>query len=132
MARGPTRSAANGCKEWRLVRRLLLGVDGVVLRAWRHEHRLDGGDRRPDRNREDAPLEARCDMGSDAGPARARPSAACRSACRPGAHDTVERFDATDDPYGPLAKRRRARNAGPSSQSLLRVTEWLRPRPVSS
>ena len=42
--------------ERRLVRRLLLGADGVALRAGRHERDLDGRRRRADRDREDDPV----------------------------------------------------------------------------
>ena len=39
-----------------VVRRLLLGADGVALRAGRHERDLDGGRRRAHRVREDHPV----------------------------------------------------------------------------
>ena len=39
-----------------VVHRLLLGADGVALRARRHEHRLDGGGRRAHRVREALPV----------------------------------------------------------------------------
>ena len=48
--------AADGRQARRLVRRLLLGADGLALRARGHEHRLDGVRRRADRDREDRPV----------------------------------------------------------------------------
>ena len=59
LARRPVRRAADGREERRLVRRLLLGADGVAVRARRHEHRVDGVRRRPDRGREDSPVAPR-------------------------------------------------------------------------
>ena len=46
--------AEHGRPPRRVVRRLLLGADGVAVRARRHEPRLDGVRRRADRAREDA------------------------------------------------------------------------------
>ena len=50
---GSSGCAADGREERRLVRRLLLGADGLAVRARRHERRLDGRRRRADRRRED-------------------------------------------------------------------------------
>ena len=63
---GPGVPAA-GCtadqfQERRLVRRLLLGADGLALCAWHHERRLDGLRRRADRGGEDPPVASGCDL----------------------------------------------------------------------
>lgn len=41
MARWKFRRIVDGHKAWRVLRRLLLGVDGTFVRGGRHEHRLD-------------------------------------------------------------------------------------------
>ena len=87
VARRPVGRAADGCEERRLVRRLLLGADGVAVRAGRHEHRLDGVRRRADRGREDPPVAPRRDLRDGRGPARARRAAARRARRDPGPHD---------------------------------------------
>jgi len=53
--------ARDGRQERRLVRGVLLGADGVAVRARHHEHRLDGLRRGSDRGREAAPMAARGD-----------------------------------------------------------------------
>src|SRR6266536_1918815 len=68
MARGPVGRASNGCPERRLVRWLLLGTHGLVLRARNHERRLDGDGRRTDRDREDAAVAASRDLRNDRHP----------------------------------------------------------------
>jgi Predicted metal-binding integral membrane protein (DUF2182) len=55
LARRLRRRAADGRQERCLVRRLLLGADGVAARAGGHEHRPDGVRRRAQRGREDCP-----------------------------------------------------------------------------
>ena len=74
VARRPRRRAADGRRARRLVRRLLLGADGVAVRARRHEHRLDGVRRRADRDREDGAVAPRRDR-------RARRRCCSGSAC---------------------------------------------------
>ena len=59
---GPVGRAADGREARRLVRRLLLGADGVAVRARRDEHRLDGVRRRADRLREADPVAPRRDL----------------------------------------------------------------------
>ena len=85
-----------GAEERRLVRRLLLGADGVAVRARRHEHRLDGVRRRADRGREDAPVAPGRHVRDGRGPARARRARARRARRDPGAHDPREQSDAPD------------------------------------
>ena len=75
LARRPRRRAADGRQARRLVRRLLLGADGVALRAGRHEHRLDGVRRGADRRREDASVAPRRDL------RHGRRSCSCSACC---------------------------------------------------
>ena len=87
LARRPGRRGADGRPERRLVRRLLLGADGVALRARRHERRLDGVRRRAHRPREDC-----CPGGASRTTGRRRSSSRSASCCsrrptRSRAHD---------------------------------------------
>ena len=59
VARRPRRRPADGRPQRRLVRRLLLGADGLAVRTGRDEHLLDGDRRRHHRGREDGALAPR-------------------------------------------------------------------------
>ena len=82
LARRPDRLAADGRPARRVVRRLLLGADGLAVRAGRHEHRLDGVRGGDHRGREDAAVASGRRLRDGGAPARARASAARRARCR--------------------------------------------------
>src|ERR1700730_7947732 len=103
LARRLVRSAAHGTHERRLVRRLLLGADGVVLRVGDHERRLDGTRLRSDCDREDAALAARCDIRDGSCTARARRAVARRPRCRSRPHYPRKQSDVSYEPDEPLA-----------------------------
>ena len=69
---GRSGALADGRQERRLVRRLLLGADGVAVRARGDERRLDGLRRRADRRREDAPVAPDRDLRDGGDAARPR------------------------------------------------------------
>ena len=69
LARRGVGRSADGHEERRLVRRLLLGPDGVTVRSRSDERPVDGGNRRPDRHREDRAV------------GESRPPTARRSSC---------------------------------------------------
>src|SRR6266516_3303595 len=103
MARGPVGRASNGCPERRLVRWLLLGTHGLVLRARNHERRMDGDGRRTDRDREDAAVAASRDLRNDRHPPCAGRAFVCDSQRPSRSHDSGERDDVSNESDEPLA-----------------------------
>src|SRR5207253_1460755 len=82
------RRAQDGRPTRRVVRRLLLGADGVPFCTRRHERRLDGVRSCPRRRREDPPVAAISDLRDDRAPARPRhPADGCPTR-HPGSDDS--------------------------------------------
>src|SRR4029453_41340 len=103
MARGPLGRASNGCPERGLVRWLLLGAHGLVLRARNHERRMDGDGRRTDRYREDAAVAASRNLRNGIRAPCARRALICDSRRRPRSHDSREGEYVSDESDEPLA-----------------------------
>ena len=97
LAPGPHRRPADGHGARRLVRGLLLGADGGAVRARRDEHRLDGPDRGPDRDREAAALE---------GASRTAASPSCSSSSGSGWPSSPRTSRASPCPTHPRPRRR--------------------------
>ena len=94
-----------GRKTRRLVHRLLLGADGIALRARGDEHRLDGRRRRAHRVREAASVPSGSDLRHGRHPACARCAHARRARRDPCAHRPEERLDVSDGPDEPVARQ---------------------------
>ena len=84
--------APDGCKARGLVYWLLLGSDGIALRAWGNERRLDGSRRRAHRIRKVDPVPSYCDLRDGGHPARARRALDRRSRHHPCAYRPRERL----------------------------------------
>src|SRR3954451_11422164 len=101
-----------------MVLRLLLGADGVALRARGHEPRLDGVHRRVDRGREADPVAAPGDGRDGGDPPHARTAASSESRGDPRSHAAARRTDAADgrdDPVGAYPPRDTSRFVRSSS-----------------
>src|SRR3954451_24927647 len=103
LAQRTLRCAPDGCKARGLVYWLLLGSDGIALRAWGHERPLDGSRRRPHRVREVDSVSSCRDLRDGGHSVRARRATHRLSRHDSRAHDSGERIDVSDEPDGPLA-----------------------------
>src|SRR5262249_52090754 len=96
LAGRPSRRAVDGHEERRVVRRVLLGADGLALRPRRDEPRLDGGRRRAHRRRGARPVGA-CPHRGDRGDSARRRRLPGRGAARTARADDPERVDEHGD-----------------------------------
>src|SRR5215213_4250965 len=98
LARRPMGRPADGYEERRLVRRLLLGADGVAVRTWRHECDVDGLRRGVDRPREDSALASRRDLRDNGSAAHSWRAAVHRAPSYPDSH--CSRHHRPDERHG--------------------------------
>ena len=112
---GNWRDGLSGACRWelerRLVRRLLLGIDGVAVCTRRDERRLDGARRRSHRFREADPVASRGDVRNSGSSPRSRGAHVRGSGRHPGTDDSGSGIHVADEPNEPLGHRSRTRAA---------------------